>query len=64
MVGRREIKTKQPKKGCDQPFGLAEGQAKNRPRRQGRHDRQRRVARLARRAWRVARPSMPQSLLL
>jgi hypothetical protein len=21
MVGRCEIKTKQPKKGCDQPFG-------------------------------------------
>jgi hypothetical protein len=47
MVGRREIKTKQPKKGCDQPFGLAERQAENRPQRQGRDDRQRRVARLA-----------------
>jgi hypothetical protein len=23
MVWRREIKTKQPKKGCDQTFGLA-----------------------------------------
>jgi hypothetical protein len=29
MVGRREIKTKQPKRGCDQPFGLAERQAEN-----------------------------------
>jgi hypothetical protein len=26
MVGRREIKPNQPKKGCDQPFGLAERQ--------------------------------------
>jgi hypothetical protein len=53
MVGRREIKTKQPKKGCDQPFGLAERHAENRPQRQGRDDRQRRVARLAaaRGAW-------------
>jgi hypothetical protein len=54
MVWRREIKTKQPKKGCDQPFGLAERQAENRPQRQRRGDRQRRVARLAaaRGAWR------------
>src|ERR1700737_5565713 len=53
MVWRREIKTKQPKKGCDQPFGLAERQAENRPQRQRRRDRQRRVARLtaARAAW-------------
>src|ERR1700737_4427244 len=53
MVWRREIKTKQPKKGCDQPFGLAERQAENRPQRQRRRDRQRRVARLAaaRGAW-------------
>jgi hypothetical protein len=47
MVWRREIKTKQPKKGCDQPFGLAERQAENRPQRQRCRDRQRRVARLA-----------------
>src|SRR5580693_10105128 len=47
MVWRREIKTKQLKKGCDQPFGLAERQAENRPQRQRRRDRQRRVARLA-----------------
>src|SRR6266849_7909545 len=53
MVWRREIKTQQPKKGCDQPFGLAERQAENRPQRQRRRDRQRRVARLAaaRGAW-------------
>src|SRR5713226_3993325 len=53
MVWRREIKTKQPKKDCDQPFGLAERQAENRPQRQRRRDRQRRVARLAaaRGAW-------------
>jgi hypothetical protein len=30
MVWRREIKTKQPKNGCDQPFGLGERQAENR----------------------------------
>ena len=47
MVWRREIKTKQPKKGRDQTFGLAERQAENRPQRQRRGDRQRRVARLA-----------------
>src|SRR6201987_5417794 len=47
MVWRGEIKTKQPKKGCDQPFGLAQRQAENRPQRQRRGDRQRRVARLA-----------------
>src|SRR5712672_399900 len=47
MVGRCEIKIKQPKKGRDQPFGLAERQAENRPQRQRRRDRQRRVARLA-----------------
>src|SRR5260370_42505698 len=47
MVRRREIKTKQPKKGCDQPFGLAQPQAEHRPQRQRRRDRQRRVARLA-----------------
>src|SRR5690348_9222230 len=47
MVWRREIKTKQPKKGCDQPFGLAERQTENRPQRQRRRNRQRRVARLA-----------------
>src|SRR6201984_901173 len=47
MVWRREIKTEQPKKGFDQPFGLAERQAENRPQRQRRRDRQRRVARLA-----------------
>src|SRR6266404_3166729 len=46
MVWHREIKTKQPKKGCDQPFGLAQRQAENRPQRQRRGDRQRRVARL------------------
>src|SRR5437868_1705755 len=46
MVGCCEIKTKQPKKGCDQPFGLAQCQAENRPQRQRRGDRQRRVARL------------------
>src|SRR6201984_3482799 len=46
MVWRREIKTEQPKKGFDQPFGLAERQAENRPQRQRRRDRQRRVARL------------------
>src|SRR5437016_4441177 len=53
MVGCCEIKTKQPKKGCDQPFGLAQRQAENRPQRQRRGDRQRRVARLAatRAAW-------------
>src|SRR6476661_905884 len=53
MVGCCEIKTKQPKKGCDQPFGLAQRQAENRPQRQRRGDRQRRVARLAatRGAW-------------
>src|SRR6202048_2201704 len=53
MVWRREIKTKQPKKGCDQTCGLAERQAENRPQRQRRRDRQRRVARLAatRAAW-------------
>src|SRR5260370_7991104 len=53
MVCCCEIKTKQPKKGCDQPFGLAERQAENRPQRQRRGDRQRRVARLAatRAAW-------------
>src|SRR6201987_4926684 len=53
MVWRREIKTKQPKKGCDQPFGLAERQTKTRPGRQRRRDRQRRIARLAaaRGAW-------------
>src|SRR6266849_9011920 len=53
MVWRREIKTQQPKKRCDQPFGLAERQAENRPQRQRRRDRQRRVARLAaaRGAW-------------
>ena len=44
MVGCCEIKTKQPKKGCDQPFGLAHRQAENRPQRQRRGDRQRRVA--------------------
>src|SRR5712671_3845928 len=47
MVWCCEIKTKQSKKGCDQPFGLAERQAENRPQRQRRGDRQRRVARLA-----------------
>src|SRR5882762_10998936 len=47
MVWRRKIKTKQPKNGCDQTFGLAERQAENRPQRQRRRDRQRRVARLA-----------------
>src|ERR1700738_2708231 len=47
MVWRREIKTKQPKKGCDQTCGLAERQAENRPQRQRRRNRQRRVARLA-----------------
>src|SRR6476620_4410340 len=54
MVGCCEIKTKQPKKGCDQPFGLAQRQAENRPPRQRRGDRQRRVARLTatRAAWR------------
>src|SRR5260370_23376041 len=46
MVWRREIKTKQLKKGCDQPFGLAQRQAENRPQRQRRGGRQRRVARL------------------
>src|SRR5712672_1004445 len=46
MVGCCEIETKQPKKGCDQPFGLAQRQAENRPQRQRRGDRQRRVARL------------------
>src|SRR6516225_4516619 len=46
MVGCCEIKTKQPKKGCDQPFGLTWRQAENRPQRQRRGDRQRRVARL------------------
>src|SRR5882724_278832 len=53
MVGRCEIKTKQPKKGCDQPFGLAQRQAENRPQRQRRGDRQRRVAWLTttRAAW-------------
>src|SRR5437879_7323042 len=53
MVGCCEIKTKQPKKGCDQPYGLAERQAENRPQRQRRGDRQRRVARLTttRAAW-------------
>ena len=53
MVWRREIKTKQPKKGCDQPFGLAQRQTENRPQRQRRRNRQRRVARLAaaRGAW-------------
>src|SRR6202047_4128312 len=53
MVWRREIKTKQPKKRRDQPFGLAERQAENRPQCQRRGDRQRRVARLAaaRGAW-------------
>src|SRR5438445_6476744 len=53
MVGCCEIETKQPKKGCDQPFGLAQRQAENRPQRQRRGDRQRRVARLAaaRGAW-------------
>src|SRR6266851_2313634 len=53
MVWRREIKTKQPKNGCEQPFGLAERQAENRPQRQRRGDRQCRVARLAaaRGAW-------------
>src|SRR6201982_854440 len=56
MVWRGEIKTEQPKKGCDQPFGLAERQAENRPQRQRRRDRHRRVARLAaaRGAWRAA----------
>jgi hypothetical protein len=47
MVWRCEIKTEQPKDRCDQPFGLAERQAENRPQRQRRRDRQRRVARLA-----------------
>src|SRR5258705_987809 len=47
MVWRREIKTKQPKNGCEQPLGLAERQAENRPQRQRCRDRQRRVARLA-----------------
>src|ERR1700741_2646417 len=47
MVWRREIKTEQPKKGCDQPLGLAERQTENRPQRQRRRNRQRRVARLA-----------------
>src|SRR6516162_8201889 len=47
MVWRREIKTKQPKNGSDQPFSLAQRQAENRPQRQRRGDRQRRVARLA-----------------
>jgi hypothetical protein len=47
VVWRREIKTKQPKQGCDQPFGLAQRQAENRPQRQRRRDRQCRVARLA-----------------
>src|SRR5258708_21954596 len=53
MVGCCEIKIKQRKKGRDQPFGLAERQAENRPQRQRRGDRQRRVARLtaARAAW-------------
>src|SRR5437868_15352210 len=47
MVWRREIKTKQPKEGCDQPFGLAERQAEDRPQCQRRRDRQRRVTWLA-----------------
>src|ERR1700745_3210593 len=47
MVWRREIKTEQPKKGCDQPFGLTQREAENRPQRQRRRDRHRRVARLA-----------------
>src|SRR5580700_9641527 len=47
MVWRREIKTQQRKNGCDQPFGLAQRQAENRPQRQRCRDRQRRVARLA-----------------
>src|SRR6202049_3345828 len=53
MVGCCEIKTKQPKKGGDQPFGLAQRQAENRPQRQRRGDRQRRVAWLTttRAAW-------------
>ena len=53
MVWRREIKTKQPKKGCDQPFGLAKRQTENRPQGQRRRNRQRRIARLAaaRGAW-------------
>ena len=53
MVWRREVKTKQPKNGRDQPFGLAERQAENRPQRQRRGDRERRLARLAaaRGAW-------------
>jgi len=48
MVWRREIKTKQPKKGRDQPFGLAERQAENRP------DRKRSVSGPAQAAARVA----------
>src|SRR5216683_1600927 len=58
MVWRREIKTKQPEKGCNQPFGLAQRQAENRPQRQRRRDRQRRVARLA--AARGARLGLPR----
>src|ERR1700730_18287879 len=57
MVGCCEIKTKQPKQGCDQPFGLAQRQAENRPQRQRRGYRPRRVARLtaARAAWLAVR---------
>ena len=47
MVWRREIKTQQPKDRCDQPFGLAERQAEDRPQCQRRRDRQRRVTWLA-----------------
>jgi len=59
-VWRREIKTKQPEKGCDQPFGLAQRQGGKKPpaasaavviANAG-------VARLGPgRAWRVARPT-------
>src|SRR5580692_13037794 len=58
MVWRREIKTKQSKNGCDQPFGLAQRQAENRPQRQRRRDSQGRVARLA--AARGAGLSLPR----
>ena len=55
MVWRREIKTQQLKNGCDQPFGLAERQAENRPQCQRRRDRQRRVANQLDRAEFLAR---------
>src|ERR1700745_2657999 len=53
MVWRREIKTKQPKKGCDQPFGLGQRQTENRPQRERAPTRERRMARrpAARGAW-------------